>query len=686
MAVDTTSHAKLPLETAARSYIEWNDAIVAHFFTAANSGHPVYLQVDSEVLQTIGQQLGLQAAKAEDDFVRAVRQHVLRSDPPFRMIVLNAKYLSRTNCTPEFIAFLAFCVLAASKMERDEELRISSANYYRRLNELLGLERDNAPLHFRDTLIAWEKLNVWLNVFNQGVYGIATARPLSELHPYVGYPQSQCLLRSADRQQLPVFFRWAKLQPEDTPSTEWLCTLLRQWVQHQSCVLLQPTKRRILRGSDEVVGQVAHIAMLELQGWDGLAAASEGGATQARKILLHLRFDSRGRRVIWRAYRVEPAEAVEDRYVPLPMPEGPEGLARELQRSGEAVLAFGSHPDLTDWVQQARVTRGYPTVLLVREAQEQAVRGYLAQRAKQGWMDATWDGIPLGWRCFRGVELSQPDPSARWACLQIPDDVTMRLRGGLKIEQDVYLHGFAPTLELYSPEPIANISLDRQPLLPQPAGLSRIVLANCCGQPGYHTITIGTRSRSFITRDPHRPVLPRADVPRIAYHLRHVDRQYYPAAGGPIVTYGRPPAPGEVYISGALLYGRPEDRPAPLPHVILVPSGFKRYIVLGQQPGQVREHQSPWWWQGGAERHRLIQIEVPFEPQWLVKISKRRYLSALQPTIRPPGSAPIDDPAGIEQWCDWILRQHRHSQLTTAATEILELYRALASRLQQEGR
>jgi hypothetical protein len=195
------------------SYAAWNQAIASHFFNPSKNGQPVYLQADAEAIRLIGQQLGLLPDEAEPSFLQAVGRHIFATTPHANNIIVSAKYMARGDQPPGFTAFLAFCVLAASRMERDDELGVSAANYYRRLNEMLRLERGGRPPWFDDTAIAWPKLEEWLHEIHQGCYGIATARPLNPAHPYVGYPQSQCLLRAADRQHLPAFFRWARLQP-----------------------------------------------------------------------------------------------------------------------------------------------------------------------------------------------------------------------------------------------------------------------------------------------------------------------------------------------------------------------------------------------------------------------------------------------------------------------------------------
>lgn len=637
------------------TYLYWNEAVVRYYFNDSQGDRPVYLQVDAEALRIIGQQLGVPSETAENSFIEVVREHIQSNTELFRPSILAAKYLQPTNPTPEFVAVLAFCVLAASRMERDNKVGISAANYYWHLNDLLGRKRQGRPPQFERTAFMWEKLNEWLNVMNQGTRGIATARPLNNAHPYVGYPQSQCLLRATDRQQLPRFFSWARLQSDDTPRTDWLRQVLCSWANHASCSFSRITKQQILQGSSEVIDHIVAMVVLELQAWDGIVPEYVVGKNdQIQRPLLHLRFD-RGRRALWRAFPINIGGVKGTLDVPQLLPDGPDWLTQDVQHGGDTVVVFGNHLEYGEWFQQPRIARGYPTVLLAYSTQVADVRSYLAVHAKPGWTETQVEGIPPNWTCFRGVEIISANPRAPWPALRLQDDVVVRLTGGLKLDRGVYLTGFEPTLTIYATDVINTISINKQPLPTHTGGISAIPLTSYCQQPAYHTIMVGTRTRSFITRDVHRPVLPANAVPQLAYRLQHDHGQYYALDDSPVAIQTYPPRTGELYVSGACVYGQPDDLPGPLPHTIFVPNGFKRYIVLGRRPGDVYEY-SGYAPRIAGKQSPLIRLNVPFDPQWLIKVSKRKYLSALQPAISAPLATPVSSCAGQQRWSHEILR------------------------------
>lgn len=656
-------------------YAAWNQAIASHFFNASKHEQPVYLQADAEAIRLIGQQLGLPPDEAETSFQQAVQQHVFVTFPHANNIIVSAKYMPRDGQPPDFIGFLALCVLAASRMERDDDLGVSAANYYRCLNDLLRLERDGRPPWFADTVIAWVKLAEWLHEVHEGRYGIATARPLNPTHPYVGYPQSQCLLRAADRQHLPAFFRWARLETGDMPPREWLLAMLHAWAGLPRCPLSASGRRRILEGSSAVTDALGTIMALELEAWDGSAPGEHNAAGRAERPLLRLAVHSAAQQVSWYQYAGEALT---------PLCGVPDMFARTPADPGKAVAVFGDHPDIGQWTLVPRVTLGAMHVLLVHELQGPGVRAFLARAARPTWQEQALHGLPPGWLCMRGVELVRADPKAPWDSLRLQDTVAVGLQGGLALDRNVYLADFEPTLIIDGPDLVSPLLLDQQRLPDHLGGRTVIPLAPYCGQPGYHTITVGSRTHSFITRNPHCPSLAAQAVPQIAYPLRRMGGGYVPCTNGPAVVTIPPMVEGTIYVSGAAIYGRAEDLPGLLPHTVVTQGGFKGYLVIGRQPGELFEHRSGFVVRKDqqADRQASIAFEVPFEPQWLVKIGRHKcYLSPLQPYVPPPTALPIGEPAQVEAWVRTVSRKSYVQRFGEEHRATWQRYAAAGARL-----
>lgn len=655
------------------SYATWNQALAAHFFNASNAGQPVYLQADAEAIQLIGQQIGLSPDEAEPSFIQSVVRNILVTTPHAQNIMISAKYMPRGGEPPGFIAFLAFCVLAASRMERDEELGVSAANYYRRLNPMLRLDRDGAPRWFADTVIAWKRLEEWLHVVHEGRYGIATAQPLNHNHPYVGYPQSQCLLRASDRNSLSDFFRWARLQPGDMPRHDWLFAMLRDWADLPRCPLSSGARRRILEGGSAVTDALLAIISLELQVWGGMDGGENTAAARRELPLLHLTFHSAAQQVSWYEYANEAL---------VPLNSIPEQFARVPAGPNDAVAVFGDHVDAGQWTLVPRAALGAMHVVLAHESQGPAIRTFLDRATRPSWREQALRGIPPGWLCFRGVELLRAVPNVAWDCLRLQDNVAVRLQGGLVLERNVYLVGFEPSLVIDGPDPVAPILLDGQPLPDHGGGRTVIPLAPHIQQSGYHTITAGARTRSFITRSPHRSVLPSSSTPQVAYPLRRADGGYVPGAASPIAVTTTP-ATGTIYVAGAAIYGHQEDLPDPLPHTVLVQDGFRGYVILGRRAGEIFEHRSTFAVRKDlqAVREWLMSFDVPFEPQWLIKIGRNKsYLSALQPYVQPPAAVPSGDRDQIAAWVRAVRRKSYMRRLSDEQSAVWQTYAVAGDR------
>jgi hypothetical protein len=287
------------------------------------------------------------------------------------------------------------------------------------------------------------------------------------------------------------------------------------------------------------------------------------------------------------------------------------------------------------------------------------VRTFLHKVAEPGWAEAPFEGIPKDWYCFRGVKILQHAADVPWPALQAPDDITIRLTGGLKLERNTYFAGFEPTLEVYSPNLVGTIQIDDEQLPVRLQGnVLQIPLAPYCKQQGYHTISVGTCVRGFITRGSHRPMLSATNLPPVAYWLRRELDQYQALREHAMHVQTSTIASGDIYISGAMIYGHPDDLPGPLPHTIFVPGGFKQYIVLGRRPGEVFKYAPPFQQSStGIQSQSMLRLDVPFDPQWLIKISKKRYLSSIQPTASSPLAQSSADVGKLDVWCHWILRK-----------------------------
>ncbi|MDX2055671.1 MAG: hypothetical protein SFV15_24930 [Polyangiaceae bacterium] len=219
------SHA--PFAIAARlppAYRQWNSLLADELFPRGRPGVPVYLAVHDGLLNESGARSGL---GTRDDFVRAV---LGLSTAPARLFVClerEAEIWTENvrSGEPPIIAGLAFAVLAASEMATDG--KTTQANYYFRLNALMGVENQGRPERFECTPDLWRKLRDWLRQERRGeliVHG------LNSQHPYVDPVQSQCLVRSCDLEELVPVLREAHRSSRQVPEPDEVVPSLRAWL------------------------------------------------------------------------------------------------------------------------------------------------------------------------------------------------------------------------------------------------------------------------------------------------------------------------------------------------------------------------------------------------------------------------------------------------------------------------
>lgn len=188
------------------TYFEWNEVLFEALFEPEKERAPVYLSVDDDVLGEIAddQNIRLDCSDASEDLAAAVRSLCAREGN----LDLGSLSLSSPEETPPQLAFLALCVLAASRMEPsvDESTIIASTNYYARLGELLDLTAGWSPNSFENRWIEvlWLELKARLLIQDRGDLQL-TEGPRKRR--FVWYPISQCLLSRHDRNKLKSFFK-----------------------------------------------------------------------------------------------------------------------------------------------------------------------------------------------------------------------------------------------------------------------------------------------------------------------------------------------------------------------------------------------------------------------------------------------------------------------------------------------
>jgi len=438
------------------SYAAWNQAFGSVLFTSANSGRPVYLDMDDDVLAQVAAKADVDPRDAAEQLTLAVRstlslasatgpvfeQHLRNLRRWRRETLRDARDDGRVPQAPPVLALLAVLTLAAEEMQHDQDHAGSA--YYPRLFHVLHVdgERQRSRLinaYRNDAEELWGGLNEWLSAAD-GQLGLPTAYALS--HRYVGLPLSQALVRSADRSEFPLMFQRYGLPPGGDVSPADMERLFESWLQMRPCPVSRSLESLWERG--QARERIASVAAIELRSWDGtLPDTDQPGGRKVGGVQLACwmrRFPRRRLDITFLAsfgthaspevLRVLTAHGEpEVEVVPVPgarlqpiftseidtasLVEGVLRLAEttaglETSRYPRRVATFRYDDLLNAYVECERVPLGEDSLLLVKDDKglPGSVRAVLTQIARPGFSEETeFPGLPDGWVLFVGVQI-----------------------------------------------------------------------------------------------------------------------------------------------------------------------------------------------------------------------------------------------------------------------------------------
>lgn len=443
------------ISTVDHEYGRWNYAIVEQLMLAGPASEEVLLCVNPRILARVFEEAGLGSIapeEAEQRFATSVasiyRRRVLK-----RWARLRVLRRCSSGGLPDCVAFLAGSVLAAFRMQSDEQL--SGNAYYRRLADLLECEMQGAyPVGFDPRV--FESLWVYSANWLSKEYGRRLAMPRGDVgfRRFVALPLAHAPLRSLDMEKLPGFFAWAGYQPGARPAHERILTDLRRWQRFKN--MLTPTGADAL--NDNRSSAVAAQASAELKAWDGSLYES----TRRRSAYVEIQFDVVQRSPVFFYLPRRPAgfprvfadgervfeASVEGWYDPVQLrPKDGELLAKgfewlmndgdldyKMRRSGASVIPFTPSSSYSGYLSSRHLLRGVRCSVLCRDNIVHTVKDFLTEVTQDRLNQVSHPTMPNGWSMFRDV-------SARVAVrapaglepLEVDEDVELIVRGGLRI-------------------------------------------------------------------------------------------------------------------------------------------------------------------------------------------------------------------------------------------------------------
>lgn len=703
-------------------YEDWNKAISEYFYNPRLASKPVYLQLDPETLTQIGEQFDLDNHQAKTSFIVAVQSWLRRNSSQydqFDNFLRNARKwegldIRRSFYTPPpFLAFLGLCVLAASQMNADDD--VSAANYYIHLNELLGFGRKRGqPRGFDQIDELWVKLRWWLDEVLEGKFGYATAtNHYGGAH--IGYPISQCLLRRTDREKLPDFFKWSGIEPgDDSLQSNDFPPMLREWAGKFSL-----HGRRIFeRDNKELISQIAELTFSEFQLWDGSSVDSTG--SRFGDIKLQLEFsrrkfecalyaratqdfpDGNYQNLYHQSIRLQRPFPNADWFNPLDETLLVDVLDRKslvlshdkfkYQFRPQSIIPFRNDIDsgLGGWVSCGKVGLGEKHFVLCHQDFQTRVEAYFQTYAEPGWKIITsrQEIFPeKGWLCFYNVRISKRvthEIEDELACLAPPLRVGIKLSGGLKVKQGIWLKGGEPEAIIsIDSDQATPIYIDEQKVdvVSEKSAVIQLSKLNLTAER--HEIRVGERRASFAICESGAQLLGKQTQTVLGHLIQRDDSIFTTQSIDPVLIPNQLPA-NHLYVTGASLIGAPDDVAFPIENLLILPYGGRHYIILGRRPGEAEKTYQiadmPLWIAAKGGYLQGHKVTVPFEPQWIIKIKGNQKVLLAVGSAQPPRHDIYED-GDLLLWQQWAGKTSLQRNLDKGHRSVWQQYNQVAKEL-----
>jgi hypothetical protein len=537
---------------------------------------------------------------------------------------------ARAGNPPRYLLGLVVLVLAASRMEHDEQG--SMAAYYRRLGELLGIPlQPNWPQvrGVPELVERFTDLAAWMEEHEEGRRGLLDLP--GDVHPsVVGVPIHQSLLRAGDRRALGAFFeRTSRLIDAGwDPVHQVACWGGR----HQlSGPLLALLDRRDLHPA---LGAALRAAR---RVWDGSTVDAAGRRVLPAQLTLHL---SPGPFTLAAAVPAldTPVDAI-----------GPGGTVLALGPQTPAAVPLGWLAEAADGAvivdagaERVRLLPG-PTVLF--EITALGVQSVVAAAEDPVWVLTCEPQLiaacehtrrfaaplPDGWALLSDVEPELLGDELRASRDEERPLAGVRAIGGLRLAGEVWLLDHPPAIAADLPEP-APVTVDGEAHGDIESG-QMLTLERIAQRPGVHHIDIG--EQELVVELAERG--PRSGTGSLAFHG---DPRRIAAGPGPVeqVTTTR--------ISGPLISPPPAEAAAP---AVIV--RYRCTVDVIDADGTVRNLGPPppaaWLDHVGLPQDGPWEIPEGDDVAWLcVDAPGRKFIVAHQ-AVDVPAS---DDVLAVVEW------------------------------------
>lgn len=445
-------------------YAQWNRVLAEYCLLSVGADEQACLCVSPNVLATAWAQHQAQemsGEEAEGLFIVAVANEYRREALYAGLEVFRRE---GDDGLPRSIALLGLSVLAAFKMQRDDDHAAHA--YYSRLADLLGCGQDDGcprgftPLEFKRL---WLSLRDWLKDYR--AIQLALPERNSGVRHIIEMPLSHVPLRQIDLNKLPKFFSSFSYQPGSRTSKFQLERDFRRWLDASSHLTVSGIAAFRDERRDVVMTQVAQ----EIEAWDGLV--TESGNADSADIELQLEFVRRRPQVSYlpRRPRAFPKVFTTDTltfescdegwYDPVPVPREDGSLLAQglvwgvlcgertltLHRRGANAIALVPSQLQSGYVSRKRLLLNVKCAVLCIADKADEVASYLNEVTGCRCESLDSQDLPRGWLLFRDIVPVHPIPAPpQLEAIDVEVETNIIPVGGLRISRRRWIVGAPP--------------------------------------------------------------------------------------------------------------------------------------------------------------------------------------------------------------------------------------------------
>lgn len=282
------------------TYLEWNNAIIKHFFNPGNEEKEVMLYFSEPIIEEIGNNNFISPDGGYiEDFYKALRLGVVGiSNENYinRILALEQKYLNGCRGIaavdfeyPPYLSYILAFILPFTSGNKNEEFNMNNFHGYVKnffeekqfTNNYDGIIRN----HLTEIDDLWLRINEWLvNEMNFSIGFLEEINPPSN-KKFVGKFEYHILFRKEQEERLSKVFDENEILPGEAINQEEMRKLLVK--KYQFLKLSTTTKNKIADVDDYIGGKILKRALTFYNNWEGTNYTVEGvrGFSRNRLVL-----------------------------------------------------------------------------------------------------------------------------------------------------------------------------------------------------------------------------------------------------------------------------------------------------------------------------------------------------------------------------------------------------------------